>query len=131
MDSAALHLESSTPGLWRYVPVHTGMYRHVLPYTVIEFRMYCHVPPYTAIDCKSTYWYVLLVIWRISVHTGIYWYILNFAKPKSVHTALYYRRVPGSMYRYVPVYTAINQVYMIPDVVSVLFYGTRRCTVTY
>jgi hypothetical protein len=24
------HLESCTPGLWRYVPVHTGMYCHVL-----------------------------------------------------------------------------------------------------
>jgi hypothetical protein len=39
----------------------------------------------------------------------------NFAKPKSVHTALYYRRVHGGTYRYVPVYTAINQVYRIPD----------------
>ena len=91
------------------------MYRHVLPYTVIEFRMYCLVPPCTEIDRKSTYWYVLLVIWRISVHTGMYRYIPLFAKPKSVHTALYYRRVHGGMYRYVPVYTAINQVYRIPD----------------
>ena len=89
------------------------MYRHVLPYTVIE--LYCHVPPYTAIDRKSTYWYVLLIIWRISVHTSMYRYVPNFAKHKSVHTALYYRRVHGGTYRYVPVYTAINQVYRIPD----------------
>ncbi len=70
--------------------------------------MYCHVPPYTAIDSKSKHWYVLLVIW--------YRYIPIFAKPKSVHTALYYRRVHGGTYRYIPVYTAINQVYRIPDV---------------
>ncbi len=48
------HLESCTPGLWRYIPVHTGMYRYV--------RFLC------------TYRYVLFVNFRMTVHTGTYQY---------------------------------------------------------
>ena len=94
------------------------MYRHVLPYTVIEFRMYCLVPPCTEIDRKSTYWYVLLVIWRISVHTGMYQYIpsLRDTVVRIGHTHLE-SYTPG-LWRYVPVRTGMYRL--------VLFYGTRR-----
>ena len=44
-DIMTYHLESCTPGLWRYVPVRTGTYSLVL--------LSVHT---------STYWYVLLVI---------------------------------------------------------------------
>jgi hypothetical protein len=43
-------------GTYRYVPVRTGTYRYVLLY--------------------SMYQYVLLVIFRITVHTSTYWYVL-------------------------------------------------------
>ncbi len=77
--------------------------------------MYRHVPPCTVIDRKSTYWYVLSVIGRMSVRTGTYRYVPSYAKSHPVRTALYHRRVQGGTYRYVPVHTAINQMYKIPD----------------
>jgi hypothetical protein len=86
------HLESctvvGTPGLWRYVPVRTGTYQYV--------RLY------------STYRYVLLVIFRITVHTSTYWYrdVLvqkNYQKYVRVRTSLCLSRfmaVHGGTWRY-------------------------------
>ena len=65
-----VHLESYTPGLWRYIPVHTGTYRHVLFY--------------------STRRYVLTWVWRKVVYTGTYRYVLKCAKWPKVRTSTYF-----------------------------------------
>ena len=64
MRLCSVHLKS---GLWRHVPVHTGMYRHVLFY--------------------STSRYVLTWVWRKVVHTGMYRYVLKCAKLAQVMDA--------------------------------------------
>ena len=82
-------MESPTPGVSRYVPVYTGMYRLVRCYSTSQYIL----------SLKSTYRYIL-----VSVHDVLFG---KSTYPGAVHTSTYHNRyisVYTRTYRYIPVH---------------------------